>query len=94
VAENGATTLRLMAMFDWDTPDMAEVYTRAAEQKRLVGKGMIPISLGRSENTDCYSVTWKITVSSPYFKLSRSTQKPAIDAVSHGLKRSAPSRRR
>jgi hypothetical protein len=46
-----------MAMFDWDTPDMAEVYTRAAEQKRLVGKGMIPISLGRSENTDCYSVT-------------------------------------
>jgi hypothetical protein len=56
-AENGATTRQLMAMFGWDTPDMAEVYTRAAEQKRLVGKGMIPISLGRSENTDCYSVT-------------------------------------
>ena len=44
-----------MAMFGWDTPDMAEVYTRAAGQKRLVGEGMIPISLGRSENTDCYT---------------------------------------
>jgi hypothetical protein len=55
-AENGATTRQLMAMFGWDTPDMAEVYTRA-EKKQLVGEGMIPISLGRSENTDCYSVT-------------------------------------
>jgi len=43
-----------MAMFGWDTPDMAEVYTRA-EKKQLVGEGMIPISLGRSENTDCYT---------------------------------------
>ena len=31
-AENGATTRQLMAMFDWDTPSMAEVYTRAAEK--------------------------------------------------------------
>lgn len=44
-----------MAMFDWDTPDMAEVYTRAAEQKRLVGEGMIPIALDRNENTDWYT---------------------------------------
>jgi integrase len=54
-AENGATTRQLMAMFDWDTPDMAEVYTRAAEQKRLAGEGMILISLDRSENKDCYT---------------------------------------
>jgi integrase len=37
-AENGATTRQLMAMFDWDSPDMAEIYTRAAEQKRLAGE--------------------------------------------------------
>jgi integrase len=52
-AENGATTRQLMAMFDWDTPSMAEVYTRAAEQKRLAGDGMFLISLDRSENEDC-----------------------------------------
>jgi integrase len=44
-AENGATTRQLMAMFDWDTPDMAEVYTRAAEQKRLAGEAMFLITL-------------------------------------------------
>lgn len=47
-AENGATTRQLMAMFDWDTPDMAEVYTRAAEQKKLAGEGMFLITLERS----------------------------------------------
>jgi hypothetical protein len=31
-AENGATTRQLMAMFDWTTESMAEVYTRAAEK--------------------------------------------------------------
>jgi integrase len=52
-AENGATTRQLMAMFDWDTPSMAEVYTRAAEQKRLAGEAMFLITLDRSENEDC-----------------------------------------
>lgn len=47
-AENGATTRQLMAMFDWDTPDMAEVYTRAAEQKKLAGEAMFLISLERA----------------------------------------------
>ncbi len=46
-AENGATTRQLMAMFDWDSPAMAEVYTRAAEQKRLAGDAMFLISLER-----------------------------------------------
>ena len=49
-AENGATTRQLMAMFDWDTPSMAEVYTRAAEKKRLAGESMFLISLDRSGN--------------------------------------------
>lgn len=52
-AENGATTRQLMAMFDWTTSAMAEVYTRAAEQKRLAGEGMFLISLDRSENEVC-----------------------------------------
>ncbi|WP_315749573.1 MULTISPECIES: tyrosine-type recombinase/integrase [unclassified Bradyrhizobium] len=46
-AENGATTRQLMAMFDWETVAMAEVYTKAAEQKRLAGEGMFLISLER-----------------------------------------------
>jgi integrase len=52
-AENGATTHQLMAMFDWSTPSMAEVYTRAAEQKRLAGGAMFLISLDRSGNDSC-----------------------------------------
>jgi integrase len=55
-AENGATTRQMMAMFDWDTPEMAEVYTRAAEQKRLAGQGMTLITLDHIENTDCYTL--------------------------------------
>lgn len=46
-AENNATIHQLMAMFDWSTPSMAEVYTRAAEQKRLAGAGMFLINLDR-----------------------------------------------
>jgi integrase len=52
-AENGATTRQLMAMFDWDSPAMAEVYTRQAEQKRLAGEAMSLISLDRIENENC-----------------------------------------
>ena len=52
-AENGATTHQLMAMFDWTTPSMAEVYTRAAEQKRLAGDAMFKISLGNGGHNNC-----------------------------------------
>lgn len=62
-AENGATTRQLMAMFDWTTVAMAEVYTRAAEQKRLAGGGMSLIALDRSENTDCH--TFEVTAATP-----------------------------
>jgi hypothetical protein len=44
-AENGATTRQLMAMFDWDSPAVAEVYPRSAEQKRQAGDAMFLISL-------------------------------------------------
>ena len=39
-AENGATTHQLMAMFGWDTLKQAEVYTKAADQKRLAESSM------------------------------------------------------
>lgn len=52
-AENGATTRQLMAMFDWSTISQAEVYTRAADQKRLAGEAMGLISLDRKGNEDC-----------------------------------------
>jgi integrase len=51
-AENGATTRQLMAMFDWTTPAMAEVYTRKAEQKRLAGEAMFLITLDRRTETE------------------------------------------
>jgi integrase len=52
-AENGATTRQLMAMFDWDTIGMAEIYTKAAEKKRLAGEAMGLINLDRSGNENC-----------------------------------------
>jgi len=39
-AENGATTNQLMAIFDWDTPGQAKVYTDAADRKRMAGEAM------------------------------------------------------
>jgi integrase len=39
-AERGATTNQLMAIFDWDTPAQAKVYTDAADRKRMAGDAM------------------------------------------------------
>ena len=39
-AENGATAHQLMAIFGWSTIKQAEIYTRAADQKRLAGNSM------------------------------------------------------
>jgi integrase len=39
-AENGATAFQLMAIFDWTTISQAEVYTKAASQKRMAGEAM------------------------------------------------------
>jgi len=52
-AESGATDRQMMATFDWDSPRMAWVYTKAAEQKRLAGEAMFLISLDRKENENC-----------------------------------------
>jgi len=46
----------MMAMFDWDTPSMAWVYTKAAEQKRPAGEAMFLISLERSGHEDCRTI--------------------------------------
>lgn len=40
LAENGATTAQLMAIYDWSTPGQAEVYIRAANRTRLAGQAM------------------------------------------------------
>lgn len=52
-AENGATDRQMMAMFDWESPKMAWVYTKGAEQKRLAGDAMFLISLDRTANENC-----------------------------------------
>jgi integrase len=39
-AENGATARQLMAVFGWDSKRQAELYTRAADQKRMAGDAM------------------------------------------------------
>jgi integrase len=52
-AENGATTMQLMAMFDWTKVSTAEPYTREADRKRLAGAAMGLISLDRSANENC-----------------------------------------
>lgn len=40
LAENGATTAQLMAIYDWSTPGQAEVYIRAANRTKLAGQAM------------------------------------------------------
>ena len=39
-AERGATARQLMAIFGWDSIEQAELYTRAADQKRLADSAM------------------------------------------------------
>ncbi len=40
LAEHGATTAQLMAIYDWSTPAQAEVYIRAANRTKLAGQAM------------------------------------------------------
>lgn len=48
-AHNGATERQLMAMFGWRTSAMAQLYTRAAEQKRLALAAMHLINFDQKE---------------------------------------------
>jgi integrase len=49
-AENGATVHQLMAIFDWDTPAQAKVYTDAADRKRLAAEAMPLLAAGAHRN--------------------------------------------
>ncbi len=39
-AENGATEHQLMAIYGWDSPKQAALYTRKADRKRLTESAM------------------------------------------------------
>jgi integrase len=49
-AENGATDQQLMAIFDWDTPSQAAIYTKAASRKRMAGDAMAMLSSDHTRN--------------------------------------------
>ena len=49
-AENGATEHQLMAMFGWDSPQQAALYTRKANRKRLATEAMHKLMPGQTEN--------------------------------------------
>ena len=49
-AENGATEHQLMAIFGWDSPKQAALYTKAADRKRLVAAAMHKLVPGQTEN--------------------------------------------
>jgi integrase len=49
-AENGATEHQLMAIFGWESPKQAALYTRKAGRKRLAGDAMHLLVPGQTEN--------------------------------------------
>lgn len=49
-AENGTTAHELMSIFGWLTLKEAERYTRAAEQKKIVGRAMPLLEWVKKEN--------------------------------------------
>ena len=59
-AENGATTHQLMAIFGWMTMEMAERYTRAANQRELARSAMhrlVPPEQKRTESSPTYEAS-------------------------------------
>ena len=48
--ENGATEHQLMAMFAWDSPKQAALYTRKANHKRLAAEAMHKLMPDQIEN--------------------------------------------
>lgn len=49
-ANNGATGHQLMAIYGWESPKQAELYTRKADRRRLVGEAMHLVAPGQSRN--------------------------------------------
>ncbi|WP_245263213.1 tyrosine-type recombinase/integrase [Azorhizobium doebereinerae] len=51
-AENGATEHQLMAMYGWESPKQAAIYTRRANRRKLAGAGMPFIDLGNLDGIE------------------------------------------
>lgn len=51
-ADNGATEHQLMAIFGWESPKQAALYTRKANRRKLAGAGMHFIDLGDLEGVE------------------------------------------
>jgi integrase len=51
-AENGATDRQLMALYDWTSEKQANVYTAAANKKRLAGQAAQLLAPDQSMNTE------------------------------------------
>lgn len=51
-ADNGATEHQLMAIFGWESPKQAALYTRKANRRKLAGAGMAFIDLGDLEGIE------------------------------------------
>ena len=49
-AENGATEHQLMAIYGWESPKQAALYTRKANRKRLAGDAMHLLIPDQTEN--------------------------------------------
>jgi integrase len=62
LAENGATTAQLMAIYDWSTPAQAEVYIRAANRTRLAGQAM-PLLTKWTEQESSFVAPANLTLS-------------------------------
>jgi integrase len=55
-AENGATDRQLMALFDWTSEKQANVYTAAADRKRLATEAARLIAGDQTQNENCPTV--------------------------------------
>jgi hypothetical protein len=42
----------MMAIFDWDTPSQAAIYTKAASRKRMAGDAMAMLSTDHTANIE------------------------------------------
>jgi integrase len=56
-AENGATDRQLMALYDWTSEKQANVYTAAANRKRLAGQAAQLLARDQSANTEVSHLT-------------------------------------
>lgn len=55
-AENGATDRQLMALFDWTSEKQANVYTAAADKKRLATEAARLIADDQTQNENCPTI--------------------------------------